>query len=104
MTDKKIEDQNKEMLNAKELDQVSGGGWCESIGDMMDADQYKKYGITIVKAPWFDDNIYSYKGEEYNKTDLFKQLKKDGARTDYQVMKDAPCLGVTMETEEMWTK
>ena len=75
MTDKKIEDQNKEMLNAKELDQVSGGGWCESIGDMMDADEYKKYGITIVEAPWFDDNIYSYKGKKYNKTDLFKQLE-----------------------------
>ena len=104
MTDKKIEDQNKEMLNAKELDQVSGGGWCESIGDKMDADEYKKYGITIVKAPWFDGNTYSYKGKEYNKVDLFSQLKKDGARVDCQVLRDGPGESDILVNEEQWAK
>ena len=96
------ENTTKSMMSKKELDQVNGGSWCESIWDYQDADHFKQCGVTVTKKPWFDDNMYSYKGKEYNRTDLFKQLKKDGWR------KDVTCENIdawvtTTETEEQWT-
>ena len=91
----------KDKLTENELEQVNGGGWIESCQDRGDAEQFKKYGITVTKKPWFDDNMYSYKGKEYNRIDLFKQLRKDGLR------KEVPCLyseGMAdrMGTTEFW--
>ena len=74
MTDKKIN-----ILNETDLSQVAGGTHAESVADDDYTAFYKRVGVTRIEKNFFDHNIYSWQGKQYESRDaLFAALDKAG--------------------------